>query len=91
MGVYTSVNGKTFEFDSEHMQSLPEDKQEYMFDVYERRSLGQDTSIDVEAQRPSGEQLEKLVSTAMRDRAMRDKSFRFRLLRRWNFILVIAI
>jgi len=77
MGVYTSVNGKTFEFDSEHMQSLPEDKQEYMFDVYERRSLGQDTSIDVEAQRPSGEQLEKLVSTAMRDRAMRDKSFRF--------------
>ena len=55
MGVYTSVNGKTFEFDSEAMQSLPEDKQEYMFDVYERRSLGQDTSIDVEAQRPKQE------------------------------------
>ena len=65
MGVYTSVNGKTFEFDSEAMQSLPEDKQEYMFDVYERRSLGQDTSIDVEAQRPSREQLDDL---AWRDR-----------------------
>ena len=47
MGVYTSANGKTFEFDSEAMRSLPEDKQKYMRDVYERRSLGQDTSIDV--------------------------------------------
>ena len=65
MGVYTSANGKTFEFDSEAMRSLPEDKQKYMRDVYERRSLGQDTSIDVEAQRPSREQLDDL---AWRDR-----------------------
>ena len=65
MGVYTSANGKTFEFDSEAMRSLPEDKQKYMRDVYERRSLGQDTSIDVGAQRPWGRHIVGVSDAAL--------------------------
>jgi hypothetical protein len=65
MGIYKTANGMEFEIDSEFMDTLPKDKQEYMFDVYDRRSRGEDTSIDVEAQRPSREQLDDL---AWRDR-----------------------
>ena len=51
MGVYTARNGKEFEFDSGFMLSLPEARREEMFAMYEARSRGEDTSIDVEAER----------------------------------------
>lgn len=64
MGVYTAQNGRKFEFDSEFMLSLPEARREEMFSMYEARSRGRDTSIDVEAQRPQAEAFGPVVGTA---------------------------
>ena len=64
MGVYTAQNGRKFEFDSDFMLSLPEERREEMFSMYEARSRGQDTAIDVEAQRPQAEAFGPVVGTA---------------------------
>lgn len=55
MGVYRANNGKKYRFDNEFFQTLPESRQKEIFQMYEQRSLGEDTSIDVEAQRPQRE------------------------------------
>lgn len=55
MGVYRTDNGKEYRFDSEFFQTLPKSRQKEIFQMYEQRSLGEDTSIDVEAQRPQRE------------------------------------
>ena len=65
MGIYKTANGMEFEIDSEFMDTLPKDKQEYMFDVYDRRSRGEDTSIDVGAQRPWGRHIVGVSDAAL--------------------------